>query len=115
MVQVWDNKAIDELQNIDVIERSNNRYIINAEGIILEEILKNKLDGEHNKINLIVEVPETSENPINKTNKSEDLSPTSTYRTYNFAGGISPPNDCDDWWSWSIRSNEDRINRFQSI
>lgn len=109
MVQVWDNKAIDELQNIDVIERSNNRYIINAEGKVLEEILKNKLDGEHNKINLIVEVPETSENSINKTNKSEDLSSTSTYRTYNFAGGISPPNDCDDWWSWSIRSNEDRI------
>jgi phosphoribosylanthranilate isomerase len=109
MVQVWDNKAIEELKSIDVIERSNNRYIINAKGNILKEVLKDKLKGKYNNINLITQVPESSKTSTNKTNNFSYLSPMSTERSFKFAGGISPPNDCDDWWSWNIGSNEDRI------
>lgn len=108
-VQVWDNKAIDELQDIEVVERSNNKYIVNIDGKILKEVLTDKLEGKYNKINLITEVSESSEYSVNKTDNSSDPSLKSTSRSYNFAGGLSPPDDCDDWWTWTIKSNEDRI------
>ncbi|WP_048179540.1 hypothetical protein [Methanosarcina siciliae] len=72
----------------------------------MKEILKDNLKEKHNKINLITEVSDTSENSVNKTDNSSDLSLRSTSRSYKFAGELSPP---DNWWTWTINSDEDRI------
>jgi len=103
-IQIWNKKVLETLQKtegVTVVQTFERRVIADVDGKVLEQILQDKLSGKYEGINLI-------NLAIGDTDQGQ-TSLLSSSRYSRFSGGLSPPDDTEDWWAIYVHSYEDKI------
>lgn len=119
-IQIWDKGVLETLQKTDgvtIVRIFPRRVVADVNGKVLEKILQEKLSGKHIEINLIT--PDVGASDQTQTTSGQalpsEISPgqilplAASSRSYTFSGGLSPPDDTEDWWAIYVYSYEDLI------
>jgi len=103
-IQIGNKDVLETLQKtegVTVVQTFQRRVVADIDGEVLGQLLQEKLSGKHEGINLISLAIQPSD--------QGQISPLASSRSYSFSGGLSPPDDTEDWWAIYIYSYEDVI------